>query len=255
MIIFMSKRPAQILKKVKILCQPLLEHRPFTKIIYVFGSITRGDFKKGSDIDVLIVFDDTRQGADAALPRIESEIQKIQEKANKKKLNLSFQKLMPLSTWWDLVRDGEPWVVSSLESPWIIYDNTGYVKLVSGLVNKGHVYNRAEKSEKLMERTYSYEVRNRELMLSALAELFFAGIEAAEIFLLSRGRVVFEPKKMAAELERLGIRKADAFRDIADLMEKANKGVLSEFTGENVDHYQEKLREFIGEIEDSIIKK
>ncbi len=251
----MSKKIDHVLKKAKTFCQPLLEYRPYIKIIYVFGSITRGDLKRGSDVDILVVFDDTREGSEDAAEKIEQGMAVIQDKAVKLKINLSFQKLMPLSTWWDLVRDGEPWVVSSLENPWIIYDDTGYVKLVSGLVHKGHVYNRTEKSERLIERTYSYGVKNRELMLEALAEIFFACMEASEIFLLSRRTILFEPKKMAAELERLGITKADIFRDIADLMEKAEKGVLSEFTGENIDHYSLKARAFIGEIEDSITKR
>lgn len=250
----MSKKAGIILKKVKALCQPLLEHKPYTMIIYVFGSITRGDFRPRSDIDLIVVFDDTKPGSEAAAAKLEAEISGIQEKSNKAKLNLSFQKLMPLSTWWDLIRDGEPWLVSSLENPLILYDETGYVNLISRLVHKGHIYNRYEKAEKLIERTYSYEIKNREALLAAVTELFLAAVEAAEIYLLSRGKVIFEPKKMVSELEREGI-KSEGFHDIVDMMEKVNKGVLSEFSGENVDHYQEKIIGFVNEIEDKIIKK
>lgn len=251
----MSAKTQKILGKVKILCQPLLKFKPCTKIIYVFGSITRGDFRKGSDIDLIVVYDDTKAGASEESEKIEACMNQIQEKARKDKLNISFQKLMALSNWWDLVRDGEPWVVSSVENPRIIYDETGYLKLISKLVHKGHVYNRAEKSERLIERTYSYEIKNREIMLDAATELFLAGLEAAEIFLLSKGKVMFDPKKMAVELKKLGLKMADGFEDMIDIIEKINKGVLSEFSGKNIDHYQEKIRAFVGEIEDLISGK
>ena len=180
------------------------------------------------------------------------EMKSIQEKAKKKGTEISFQNLTSLTDWWSLVRDGEPWIVSSLEKPYAIFDDTGYLTLVSNLVHKGHVYNRGEKVERLVDRTYYYKVANRQLLLDALNELFLASLEAAQIFLMTKGHLNFDPKKMVSELRKHNLKNLDGFVDIVDLIEKVNKGVLSEFTGENADHYGEKIKNFVNEIEERI---
>ncbi len=242
----------QLLGKTKISCKPLLKYKPILKIVYVFGSLVNGVAKKTSDIDIMVVYDDTKDGSEEIANSMKLEIKSIQENGKKLKMNISFQNLMALSDWWSLVRDGEPWIISSLEKPYPIYDDTGYLKLVSAMIQKHHAYNRPEKVEKLVDRTYSYSISNREILLNALNELFLASVEAAQIFLISKGVLNFDPKKMSIELRKYGIKTLDHFIDIIDLMEKANKGVLSEFTAENVDHYQEKIRNFVNEIEDRI---
>jgi len=246
-------RIAHLITRTKKLLKPIKKYKPFLKIVYIFGSVARNEAKKTSDIDIMVIYDDTKSNSEKVSEEIRAEMKEMKESAKKIKLNISFQDLMGLTDWWSLVREGEPWVISSLDKPYTIYDDTGYLKLISSIVQKHHVYNRPEKVERLVDRTFSYTIRNREILLDALAELFLASVEAAQIFLISKGTISFDPKKMVIGLQKYKIQTLDYFIDIVDLMEKVNKGVLSEFSAENVDHYQEKIRAFVNELEENIV--
>lgn len=239
--------------------KPLLKFKKWIEAIYIYGSaVTK---QKANDIDVLVIINDSAiPPAPPILDLIEKTCHIIEEEGKKQGLTFHFQKLKPLSRWWYLLLEGEPWIVSSVKNPWIIYDKKGIITEVSRLVNKELLFRKEEKAERLIERSDSYFLKNRELLLDSLTILSNAATEAAQILLLFDDKLILNKKKIAEELEKnylkqLGEEIVGNYKEIIDLEEKMEKGTLSEFTAENLDYYLDKTKKFITKIEAMLSKK
>jgi len=239
--------------------KPLLKFKKLLESVYVYGSaVTK---KSANDIDVIIIINDS-----GVLPpnEIISLIEKlsdiIKKRGEEKNLTFHFQPLKMLSKWWHLVLEGEPWIISSLKQPLIIYDKKGLITEVSHLVNEKKLYYKEEKAEKLMERSDNNFIKNRQLLLDSLATLSAAATEAAQILLFFDNKLILNKKKISEELEKnyvkeIGDEIIGNYKEIIDLEEKMEKGALSEFTAENLDYYLDKMKRFIARIEEMLSKK
>ncbi|MEM2369109.1 MAG: hypothetical protein QXS77_02355 [Candidatus Pacearchaeota archaeon] len=239
--------------------KPLLKFKKWIEAIYVYGStVTK---QEANDIDTLIIINDSgAPPSSQIIDLIEKSCGMIEEQGKKQGLTFHFQPLKPLSKWWHLVLDGEPWVVSSLKQPWIIYDKKDLITEVSRLVNKELLFRKEEKAEKLMDRSDSYFLKNRRLLLDSLRILADAATEAAQILLLFDNKLILNKKCIIEELkknyiEAIGDEIIGNYREIVDLEEKMVRGALSEFTAENLDYYLDKTKKFIAKVEEMLSKK
>ncbi len=229
--------------EVKKLCKVLAQKpfSPFVRAVWIFGSSVK---KEGNDIDILVVVDDTLNGYNKNLQRLLVRLKLIRKKT---RLNLHFQDPIEITKLWSLMVKGEPWVLTAVKNPLVIYDPLGYTKLIKSLVKGKKIYGKDIKSERLVARSEELLTENREFMLSILEELFLAATEASQIFLVTKGKVVFKPRKILNELNKY--LDAGIYFEMLDMSEKANKGLLSEFTGEDLDYYHSQVRKFIGALE------
>lgn len=229
--------------EVKKLCNVLSQKplSPFVRAVWIFGSSIK---KRGNDIDILVVVDDTLNGYNKNLRMLLVKLNLLKKKT---KLNLHFQDPMDITKLWSLMVKGEPWVLTAVKNPLVIYDPLGYTQLIKSLVKGKKIYGKDIKSERLVARSEELLTENREFMLSILEELFLAATEASQIFLVTKNKVVFKPRKILSELNNY--LDAGAYFELLDLNEKASKGLLSEFTGEDLDYYSGQVRRFIGVLE------
>jgi len=239
------------IERVQGLCKPLGKHK-HVMAAWIYGSAVK--VKKPHDIDVLVLLDDTGGLKEKDVVEIEGDMKHIRESAKKEKLNLHFQPPKFLTRWWALIQKGEPWVITSLKNFQTIYDETGYLTLISGLIKKGIIYHRDEKAERLATRANRYYFDNRDLMLEALEELYMAIVEGAQIFLMFNSKMAFGPDRIIREMTKMKIN-TGTFVEMADLADKARKGVLSEFSGANLDYYSGKVNLFIDRLEDMLLEK
>ncbi len=238
--------------KLKELCRPLKDHEPYVMAVWLFGSSVKK--AKANDIDIMVLVDDTGGLTKDKALGIESTMARIKAASKEKKMNLHFQPPQMLTKWWGLMQKGEPWVITSFKQYRVIFDETGYVKLISRLLEKGYIHNKDERAERLMERTDRYMMDNRENLLATVDELYLAATEAAQVFLMFKNKVAFRPEKIAKELAEGGINPS-AYIEISDLAMKVRKGTLSEFTGKNLDYYAMKVGGFINRLEELLLKK
>jgi len=239
--------------------KPLLQRKELLEAVYVYGSSISGAGTP-SDIDVLVILNDTKPVRESYIQSIEKACEKIKEAGKKQRMEFHFQSPKRLSRWWHTLIEGEPWIISSLGNPIIVYDRKGIVREVCGFIKKEHIYNKEEKAEKLLERSDSTALHNRQILLGTIANLSNAGTEAAQILLLFDGKFILNKKAIADELERgyvktLGRDVVDTYTEIVDLEEKISRGTLSEFSAENLDYYLERLKVFIGKVEEMLGKK
>jgi predicted nucleotidyltransferase len=238
--------------------RPLLQRSRQIEAVYVYGSVLTS--RSAADIDVIVILDDTKPLSEAAIRKVERACRRIKEAESKKGLEFHFQPPKPLTRWWHTLVEGEPWVISSLKSPIIVYDRRGIVREVAGFVEKERIYNKEEKAERLLERSDLLAMNNRHLLLGAITNLANAGTEAAQILLLFDGKFMLNKQEIAHELESryvktLGRGVVDTYMEIVDLEEKVTKGTLSEFSAKNLDYYLERLKVFIGKVEEMLSKR
>ena len=231
----------KVLREVKHLCSIFTkEHfKGFVKATWVYGSSTKK--KSANDIDILLLIDDTIESYQEKAARLLSVISIITKHSH---LNLHFQKPIPLSLLWTLVIKGEPWIITAIKNSIVIHDPYNYVVLLKKLIrNKGDM-SRDIKAERLVSRAEDSLTDNRGLMMGFIEELFFACLEAAQIYLLLKDKTIYKPRKTIKELKKMEI-DTDDFFEILNLNEKANKGSLSEFSGEDLDYYLKQTNRFI----------
>ncbi|MBI5389407.1 nucleotidyltransferase domain-containing protein [Candidatus Woesearchaeota archaeon] len=249
-----------LLQKVRHYCQELVVLEPKVKAVWIYGSSTNKTFENGSDIDILVLVDDTLDKNDKIAAKVGIFTRIISEKAAKVGLHLHFQPPKLLTLWWSLLKEKEPWTITSLRSPIIIHDPSDYIQLLSTLLERGTLFSDKERAEKRIEEAKLCTVKVREIFLYKITyELFMAMTESAQTFLLYFRDYASVPKNIVQELKQLakeGHIKSSSVEDYEQffyLRRKIEKGVLSEITGRDIALYEKKARGFIDDIEKTII--
>ncbi len=242
-------------KKIKDSFKVFLKFEPFIKLIYLYGSSTKS-IKPKQDIDILIIIDDTLEVSDLTVERIRQEVTKITYMLKKEKLLLHVQPLKSLSFWWKLLIEGEPWIITSIQNNIVIYDKDNLMPEIKKFVNKKLIYSKSELAEKLLEKAEKTLILNRDLLLETALDLSDAATEAAQLLLLFDNKWVFNKTKILKLLKKKYKESLDldAYEEIIDIEEKIKKGVLTEFTGKNLHYYIIKIKYFISQIENQVLK-
>ena len=99
------------------------------KVVVTWGSITRKEhtFKKTSDIDCLVIVDDTLISiTDSQRAKMDAEIKEIARSTDKR---IVVQPTWLLTEFWDMVRQQSPLAYSVLREGWALYDTGFFVPL------------------------------------------------------------------------------------------------------------------------------
>ncbi len=245
----------KILKELRLLCKPLYSLKPFVKAVWVYGSVVKKKNVKTSDIDLLVLVDDTVENLE--VDKVGAVTKAIEMAAVKKKLKVHFQPPKKLTLWWDLVRTGEPWTITSLRNSVIIYDPSGYATLLKKLLQKGEVYSTEQRAEKLIEIAKSKLNEIRQIALEKVPfEILMAMTESAQMALMYYKKFPPAPKNIAYELRNAFVEKGllptsivESYDDMFETVTKIQKGTLSEFNGKDIDKSLSKARMFLAVME------
>lgn len=243
---------SKLLKKVEKLCEPLLELTPGVMSVWVFGSATRSTFTSKSDIDIMVLIDDTKELNETFFMSVDKATQKITEEGKKKKIKLHFQQPKLLTLWWALVKHGEPWAITSIKDIQVIHDESGYIKLMHMLLEEGKLFGANEKAEKLFDRAEKRLEENRFIYLSDVSfEILLLMLDSARsilmyynIFPADADTAIVEMRKIFEE-RQLSPQVLTILEEYSDLYKKISSGHLSMLTGKDIDTWINKARIFI----------
>ena len=227
------------LRTMKNELSPLLRF-DYIELVYVYGSFKSGDYK---DVDVLVVVEDGLKKEKLLL--VNAAIQKIKRDS---KIDFHFQGVKSLGAWWRAIIDGEPWILTSLKSSIVLFDKLSVMEHMKDLIEKEKTYNRENRIDALIESSNNYDVEIREILLKSISDLSSIATEVAQIYLLKRNIVAVNKRKILKYLEKF-VDYYDVYNDIIDLESKVNRGFLTEFTSENLEHYLEKIKLFVKKLE------
>jgi predicted nucleotidyltransferase len=230
------------LSTIKKELKPLLKLKGNLELVYIFGSFKSRNY---NDVDILIIVNDETKKGELAL--INSVIKEIKKKS---KISFHFQGVKYLGAWWRAIIEGEPWILTSLNSSIAIYDNFSIIKSLKKLLKKEKTYNKESRIDKLIESSNNYEVEIREVLLKSISDLSNIATEVSQIYLLKKNIVAIDKRKILKHLKtNLSGDYVDVYREVIDLERKYQKGFLTEFTSENLEYYLEKIQLFIKKLE------
>ncbi len=244
---------------VKECCEHVLKkYDGVVKAIWVYGSAVRGTMKKGSDIDLMLILDDTKEDIkDSTLAEIASDLEEFTKQLQEKsKISLHFQAPKRLSDWWDLLRSGEPWVFTSMRDLIVLYDPSGYVEPIHRLLNSGRITGTHERAHMLIRRApQRVESVKRIFLEEVTSDLLLAMTESAQAALMFYGVAPPSPRTIDESLEKhfcpamLEKGYVSIIRDFYELTKKIEHRELTNISAREIKVWLEKAKAFIARME------
>lgn len=202
-----------------------------------------------------ILIDDTLND-DASLRELKSLIAVTSSKAAG--MGVKFKPIRKLSKFFDLLKNGDNFAMSTLSNVILIYDPSGYIRILNGAMHKGKIYCSEDRAAKLFEKAKEkLAIANRIVSKEITHEVHMAMIESAQSALLYAGKHPGQKEVIAQELRKyLGVlmdEKVIREFELANvLIEKISKDAT--FDSNEVEKILVNAKNFTRHIQDSIAR-
>ena len=237
----------------------LKKYKDVTKSVVIFGSITRGDYHEKSDIDLLVIIDDTiaRFTPEMKL-RFDDDIYNIGKKLSD---HIVVQPAWTLTEFWDMARIGHPLLYTIVRDGWALYD-TGFFIPIRKLLELGKIPTTLEAVEKFMETAPQKINRVETAKMFMIAEdLYYAMLNSSQAVLMYIGQNPPSPKHTPHEvrehlvnatlLEEVYLQDLEA---IIEFRKRVEHKEIKEISGAEVDKYIGKAKKFVSRMEQLLLQ-
>lgn len=220
------------------------------KSVVLFGSVVKGETKKGSDIDIVIIIDDCVIDWDQEL--IAWYRQELSEllSAQKyyKKLHLT---TVTLSTFMEEVRIGEPTVINMLRYGETLLDHGGFFNPLKVLLAKGKIRPTAESIFVTLRRAPMHLAKAKIDMVASIENIYWSMVDSSHAALMAAGQVPPSPEHIANLLDNIFVRRkmlngrySDWFKEMYELAHDVMHGTIKYIHGKEIDKYLDRASEF-----------
>ncbi len=228
----------------------------YIKSIIVWGSITRGDYTGKSDVDVYIIFDDTKfplKKFDEIRDKIDRDVYNAAAQIDPR---LHPQPVIALTEFMRGMRTTHPLFFNIVREGYAIYD-TGYFIPMRKMLEMGEFPATEEAAQIRMEAVPKRIARVKNVKLYVIAEdLYFSLMDAAQAALMYIG-VNPPPPKVAVKTLRehlvsagfLEEEYAKTLEDIVDFRKKVEHKEINDIKGEEVDKWIERCEKYVERFE------
>lgn len=221
------------------------------KVVAVWGSVPQGEHSVESDIDTLVILDDTKLKSDVPKDAKKKIRRKVTSLANEVDERITIQYFPFLTEFWDSLRKGEPLAIEAVRNGETVYD-TGMFMPAKRLLERGKISGTREsvkKRLKLAATGYKKAEKNMRSSIPHKLEQVMANAGQAPIMLLGKTppgkeKVPDTLEDMFVEkdlLEEEYVEKAREIYNFGDKGEKNPEGV----TGQALEEHMEKTDEFV----------
>jgi uncharacterized protein (UPF0332 family)/predicted nucleotidyltransferase len=230
--------------------------RDYIKSIIVFGSFLRGEGTGKSDVDVYIIFDDTKMPL-KKFEEIREKIDKdIYSAASSIDPRLHPQPILALTEFIKGIRYTHPLFFNIIREGYAIYD-TGFFIPMRKLLEWGEFPITPEAAHTRMDPVPGRIKRVKNVKLYMIAEdLYYAMLDAAQAVLMYIGVGPPVPKLAASEIRRnlvetglLEEEYAKMLEDIVVFRKKVEYKEVSEVSGDEVDKWIVKTEKYVERFE------
>lgn len=248
----------------------LKKHRKFIMSVVLVGSSARKDFGIESDIDLLILIDDTHPDFKPEVQKkIEEDIARISMSipdTQKEVVNpvtgervkttvIDASQIFLLTEFWDYARTGNPLINIYLRDGIPIYD-VGVFRALKGLQEKGKIRVTREATEKQLKHAFERLNRAKVANLFVVASDCYGAMTTSALAVLAfMGRTPVPPSKLSAEVKTslvdTGMLDEKYMRwlgEIFELRKKVERREISYLDGKTVDMWLERAEEFLNEM-------
>ncbi len=224
------------------------ELKAFLRAVVIFGSTARGTQTKKSDIDVLLVIDDTL--VDITDELVEAYRLIVQRHIMRVSPRLHIISLR-FSSFWEYVRNGDPIAVNILRDGVALYD-TGFFEPLQLLLKRGKIRPTNESIWNYFVRAPNSLHNSKWHVMQANIDLYWGVIDSAHAALMKMGEIPPSPDHVADMLEQKMVRKGLLEERYALMMRKfykLSKEIIhrtsANISGAEFDKYHKEAEEFI----------
>ena len=235
------------------------KYKDFVKAVVLFGSLTRNDFHQKSDIDLLVVIDDTTARFSPEMKmRFDDDIYDIGKRLSE---DIIVQPAWTLTEFWEMARIGHPLLYTIVRDGWALYD-TGFFIPIRKLLEMGRIPTTLEAVEKFMETAPQKINRVETAKLYMIAEdLYYAMLNSSQAVLMYLGTNPSSPKQTPADVkEHLvvpGLLEDSYLKDlegIIDFRKKVEHKEIKDIVGGDLDDYIQKSKQFVSRMEQLLMQ-
>ncbi len=228
----------------------------YIKAVIVWGSITRGDYTGKSDVDIYIIFDDTKFPL-KKFEEIRSKIDNdIYSAASSIDPRLHPQPILALTEFIKGIRYTHPLFYNIVREGYAIYD-TGFFIPMRKLLELGEFPITPEAAHQRIDSVPKRVERVKSVKLYMIAEdMYYAMLDAAQAVLMYIGLGPPVPKLAAKELRENLVKQglleeeyAKMIEDITDFRKKVEHKEIKEVSGAEVDEWIKKTERYVERFE------
>src|SRR3989338_2433993 len=236
----------------------LKKYKDYAKSIILFGSLVRGDFHEKSDIDLLVVIDDTvARFSPEMKDRFDDDIYNIGKRLSEQ---IIVQPAWTLTEFWDMARIGHPLLYTIVRDGWALYD-TGFWIPVRKLLEFGKIPTTLEAVEKFMESAPQKITRVETAKLFMIAEdLYYAMLNSSQAVLMYMGLNPPSPKhttdSVREHLVDTKLLEENYLRDlesVIDFRKRVEHKEIKDITGVELDSFVQKSKNFVTRMEQLLL--
>jgi len=235
------------------------KYKDIIKAVVLFGSLVRGDFHSKSDIDMLVIIDDTlAKFSPEQKDRFDYEIRDIAEKISEK---ITVQPAWTLTEFWDMARIGHPLLYTIVRDGWALYD-TGFFIPIRKLLEAGKIPTTLESVEMFMQGSPTKIKRVESAKLYMVAEdLYYAMLNSSQAILMYMGETPPAPKETPVVVKQLlvdaGLLEETYLNDLKEVIE-FRKAVehkdIKDISGQKLDEFIEKTKKYVSRMEQLLLQ-
>ncbi len=237
----------------------LKKYKDFVKAVVIFGSFTRGDFHEKSDIDMLVVIDDTLARFTPEMKdRFDDDIYSIGKNISEA---IIVQPAWTLTEFWDMARIGHPLLYTIVRDGWALFD-TGFFIPIRKLLEAGRIPTTLEAVEKFMETAPQKINRVETAKLYMVAEdLYYAMLNSSQAVLMYMGQNPPSPKHTPGEVKEHLVHSKlleetylKDLEDVIDFRKRVEHKEINDITGQDLDNLIAKAKQFVNRMEQLLLQ-
>jgi predicted nucleotidyltransferase len=221
------------------------------KVVAVWGSVAKGEHGHDSDIDTLVVLDDTKLQKDVPDDAKKKIRKKVTDLAKETDDRITIQYFPFLTEFWDSLRKGEPLAIEAVRNGTPVYD-TGIFMPAKRLLERGKISGTQESVKKRLKLGAAGYKKAEKTMKSSLPhKLEQAMANAGQAPIMLSGANPPPKEKVPEKLEEMFVEKdmleqeyADKAAEIYEFGDKGEKNP-QEVTGKELDEMMEKTDDFV----------
>lgn len=216
--------------------------------VIIFGSSARKESTTKSDIDILVISDDTRfQMSESLIEAYRIIVEKVIVRTSPK-LHITS---MTFTSFWEYARAGDPVVVNILRDGVALID-IGLFEPLQVLLKKGRIRPSEESIWRYFGRAPNTLLNSRWHVLQATLDLYWAVIDSAHAALMRAKEVPPTPDHVADMLDQVFVKHGllekkyvETMRQFYVLSKKITHRETKEITGSEHDHYYSEADNFV----------
>ena len=221
------------------------------KVVAVWGSVSKGEHGYDSDIDTLVILDDTKLQKDVPQDAKKKIQKKVTNLAKETDERITIQYFPFLTEFWDSLRKGEPLAIEAVRNGEPLYD-TGLFMPAKRLLERGKISGTQESVRKRLKvGAAGYKKAEKNLKSSTPHKLEQAMASAGQAPIMLAGRSPPGKEKVPGVLEEMFVEQemleqeyVEMAREIYEFGDMGEKNP-EDVTGELVDEHLNKTDEFI----------